>query len=72
MCLHHDCYAVCGTADGADGCLPDQVCTLVTTPAGSAYHVCGTGSNLGSACDPAAIDAPRCPAGDVCIDGHCR
>jgi hypothetical protein len=72
ICLHHDCYTACGLGDGADGCQPGQVCTVVQTPQGTSFHVCGTGSNLGSACDPAAADAPRCAEGQVCIDGYCR
>ncbi len=75
ICLHHDCYTACGpadAADAADGCQADQVCTVVQTPEGTSFHVCGTGSNLGSACDPAALNAPRCAEGQVCIDGYCR
>jgi hypothetical protein len=74
VCLHHDCYVMCSTGpdSGPNTCLPGQVCTTVQTPTGAVYQVCGTGSNLGSACDPASTTTPRCPAGDVCIDGYCR
>jgi hypothetical protein len=67
VCLHGDCYTSC-VADGG-GCTAGQECTEVTIAQGT-FAVCGTGSNLGSECDPQ--QARLCPEDGVCIDGHCR
>jgi len=80
ICLHHNCYIACtltadgGTpADGGNGCkVADNfnVCKPVTTANGT-FDVCGSTSNLGSACDPTLAKACSNPA-DICIDGYCR
>jgi hypothetical protein len=70
ICLHHDCYAVCGVDAG--GCLGSsaEACKDVTVAAGT-FSVCAGPSNLGSDCDPAT--GKLCAAsGAECIDGYCK
>jgi len=66
ICVHHDCYVACGFDAGA--CPSGEICKQVTVSAGT-YAVCGTSSDLGSACDPASGN--YCTGG-VCIDGYCK
>jgi hypothetical protein len=67
ICLHGDCYPAC-EAD-ANACGAGAECKNVKIAAGT-FAVCGTPSNLGSDCDPAA--GAYCPGGGVCIDGYCK
>lgn len=71
LCLRHSCYIGCNPEAGASCATADKfnVCKSVTTSSGS-YNVCGSSSNLGNECDPAAGRA--CTGGLVCIDGFCR
>lgn len=72
ICLHHNCYISCNPDAGAGACTTaDQFnqCKQVTTSTGT-YSVCGSSTNLGSACDPTqgkqCVDTTK-----VCIDGNC-
>lgn len=71
LCLRHSCYISCNPDAGTSCATADKfnVCKSVTTSSGS-YNVCGSSSNLGSECDPAA--GKNCTGGLVCIDGFCR
>ncbi len=69
ICLHHSCYTACVPDAGSAECgNATAQCKDVSVASGT-YSVCGTPSNLGSACDVAA--GKRCDAG-VCLDGYCR
>ncbi len=68
ICLRGDCYPTCDTDGG--GCAPDAVCKSVTVEK-VPFRACGTATNLGNECDPAAgsfCDTTAIP----CIDGYCR
>jgi hypothetical protein len=67
ICLHGDCYPAC-EAD-ANSCTAGSQCKNVKVAAGT-FAVCGTSSNLGSDCDPAA--GVYCSSGGACIDGYCK
>ncbi|MDP9036870.1 MAG: hypothetical protein M3O50_18890 [Myxococcota bacterium] len=70
ICLHHSCYVACthdaGSAECGDAA---GQCKDVRVVSGT-YSVCGTPSNLGSACDIAA--GARCASPGICIDGYCH
>jgi hypothetical protein len=71
ICLHHHCYTSCEPPNDA-ACASQAkftVCKSITTASG-AHAVCGSPSNLGSECDPAAGLA--CAIGKTCIDGFCK
>lgn len=71
LCLRHNCYISCD-ADAADSCKNADkfnVCKQVSTGSGT-YSVCGSGTNLGSECDP--TQGKACNGGLICIDGFCR
>ncbi len=75
ICLHHNCYIACTTADAGDagsGCLQADkfnLCKAVQTSTGT-YDVCGSATNLGNQCDPTQNKSCMAPA--ICIDGYCR
>jgi hypothetical protein len=68
ICLHGDCYPACGEDGG--GCAGAGVACKSVTIAKGTFAVCGTATNLGSACDPAVGN--YCEGTDVCIDGYCK
>jgi hypothetical protein len=69
ICLRGDCYPTCD-ADGGGCTAPDAVCKAVTVEK-VPFRACGTASNLGSECDPAAGNF--CSAtSSACIDGYCK
>jgi hypothetical protein len=71
ICIHHSCYIACDV-DAGDSCgSADQFnqCKAVQTSTGT-YAICGSSTNLGSACDP--TQGKTCPSAGVCIDGYCR
>jgi hypothetical protein len=72
ICLRHSCYIACNADAGADACkAADQFnqCKAVTTGSGT-YNVCGSTTNLGTACDP--TQGKNCDGSLVCIDGFCK
>jgi hypothetical protein len=67
LCLHHSCYTDCG--GNANTCMGTAaMCKAVTIPQGT-FSVCGTATNLGSACNPQTGLA--CNA-QTCVDGYCK
>jgi hypothetical protein len=74
ICLHHNCYLSCTGPTDTTSCAPAgkfPVCKSVTTSSGD-HYVCGSSTNLGSACDPTSSPPKTCAAGKVCIDGFCN
>jgi hypothetical protein len=68
ICLRGDCYPTCD-ADGGGCTAPGAVCKSVTVEK-VPFRACGTASNLGNECDPAAGNLCD-TASTVCIDGYC-
>ena len=69
ICLRGDCYPTCD-ADGGGCPDPGDVCKSVTVQK-VPFRACGTATNLGNECDPAAGSLCDTSA-SVCIDGYCQ
>ncbi|MGH7271685.1 MAG: hypothetical protein ACREJ3_14735 [Polyangiaceae bacterium] len=68
ICVHGDCYSPC-PGDGATCAGAEPVCKEVPGNRGT-YAVCGTATNLGDQCNPAA--GVYCQNSQICIDGYCK